>query len=61
MIHSLFGISKINRINQHEWLKDILSSIKNHPINRIVELLPHNWKSQQEWAVSRTDTLKQFI
>ncbi|MBK7879529.1 MAG: transposase domain-containing protein [Saprospiraceae bacterium] len=48
IIYSLFGTCKINRINSHEWLKDILSRIKNHPINRIAELLPHNWKSLQE-------------
>jgi transposase len=29
------------------WLKDILSRIAEHPINRIAELLPHNWASAQ--------------
>ncbi|MFZ1515090.1 MAG: IS66 family transposase [Saprospiraceae bacterium] len=58
MIYSLFGTCKINRINPHEWLKNILSRIKNHLINRIAEILPHNWNSLQEYAVSRTDTFK---
>ena len=35
MIYSLFGTCKINRINPHEWLKNILSRIKNHLNNRI--------------------------
>jgi hypothetical protein len=26
------------------WFKDILSRIATHPITRISELLPHNWK-----------------
>lgn len=48
MIYFLFGTCKIDRINPHEWLKDILSRIKDHPINRIAELLPHNWRFLQE-------------
>ncbi|MFI5247725.1 MAG: IS66 family transposase [Nitrospirales bacterium] len=26
------------------WFKDVLSRIATHPINRIADLLPHNWK-----------------
>jgi transposase len=29
------------------WFKDILSRIATHPITRISELLPHNWKPTQ--------------
>ena len=43
MIYSLFGTCKLNNVNPLEWLKDILCRIKDHPINRISELLPHNW------------------
>lgn len=47
MIYSLFGTCKIININPYEWLKDILSRIKDHPINRISELLPHNWNNMR--------------
>ena len=29
------------------WFKDVLSRIASYPINRIAELLPHNWASAQ--------------
>jgi transposase len=29
------------------WFKDVLSRIASHPINRIAELLPHNWAPTQ--------------
>jgi transposase len=34
-------------VDPFAWLKDILSRIAEHPINRIAELLPHNWASAQ--------------
>ena len=43
MIYSLPGTCKINNVNPYEWLKDVIGRINAHPINRISELLPHNW------------------
>lgn len=34
-------------IDPFAWLKDVLSRIMTHPINRISELLPHNWAPAQ--------------
>ena len=47
MIYSLLGTCKMHKINPWEWLTDILTRLPDHPINRIKELLPHNWKPQQ--------------
>ncbi|MCF6406627.1 transposase domain-containing protein, partial [Chitinophaga filiformis] len=30
-----------------KWLQDVLSRIAGYPVNRIKELLPHNWKLEQ--------------
>jgi transposase len=30
-------------VDPFTWLKDVLSRIADHPIQRLVELLPHNW------------------
>lgn len=44
MFYSLLATCKNYDINPVVWLHDILNRIATHPINRIEELLPHNWK-----------------
>lgn len=47
MMYSLFACCKKNEVNPEEWLRDVLTRISDHPINRIEELLPVNWKKLQ--------------
>jgi len=43
-IYSLLETAKLNDINPHAWLADVLDRIgRGHPINRTDELLPRNW------------------
>jgi transposase len=44
MLYSLLGTCKLNGINPFIWLREILRRIATHPINRIEELLPQNFK-----------------
>jgi transposase len=44
MLYSFLGTCKLNGINPFIWLQDILRRISNHPINKIEELLPQNWR-----------------
>lgn len=44
MLYSFLGTCKLNSINPFIWLQDVLRRISNHPINKIEELLPPNWK-----------------
>lgn len=44
MLYSLPGTCKLHGINPFIWLRDILQRIAMHPINKIEELLPHNWQ-----------------
>lgn len=46
MIYSLLGSCKLNNINPNDYLKDVLQRLPEHPINKIKELLPNNWKPQ---------------
>lgn len=43
IVYSLFATCKLHGINPYEWLTDVFHRIKDHPINRISELLPQNW------------------
>ena len=44
MLYSLLGTCKMHNIEPYAWLKNVLTRIPNHPINKIKELLPHHWK-----------------
>ena len=44
MFYSLLATCKNYNVNPYNWLHDILERIAFHPINRINELLPQNWK-----------------
>lgn len=48
MLYSLIGTCKLHNINPNHWLKDVLTVINDHPINRIKELLPHIWITKQK-------------
>lgn len=44
MLYSLLGTCKMHNIEPNAWLKKVLQTIAEHPINKISELLPHRWK-----------------
>jgi transposase len=47
MIYSFLGSCKKNDVNPSDWLTDVLTRLPDHKANRLHELLPHNWKTQQ--------------
>jgi transposase len=44
VLRSLIASCKRSAVEPFAWFRDVLSRIAAHPITRLTELLPHNWK-----------------
>jgi transposase len=45
MMFSLIATAKLNDVDPHAWLADVLARIADQPASRLDELLPWNWKA----------------
>lgn len=44
VVYSLIVTAKLNDVDPQAWLADVLARIADHPIRRLDELLPWNWR-----------------
>ncbi|MDP1874812.1 IS66 family transposase [Phenylobacterium sp.] len=51
-MYSLIVTAKMNDVDPHAWLADVLARIATHPAHRIEELLPWNWKALRQEALT---------
>jgi transposase len=49
-IYSLVASCKLNDIDPFAYFRDVLSRISTHPMEKIDELLPSNWKKPEKTA-----------
>ena len=51
-VYTLIETAKLNDIDPHAWLADVLARLPDHPAKRIHELLPWNWKAPARAAAA---------
>ncbi len=59
MMYSFFGSCLANHVEPFAWLEDVLNRIATHPVNRLEELLPSQWKQSQPHPRNPHSTLAQ--
>jgi transposase len=47
VMFTLIGTAKLNDVDPQAWLADVLKRIAEHPAQRLDELLPWHWKTEQ--------------
>ena len=47
-IYTLIEAAKLNDVDPLAWLADILARLQDHPVKRLDELLPWNWRRQPD-------------
>src|SRR2546423_15303332 len=46
-IYTLINTAKLNDVDPQAWLVDVLARLPDHPVRRIGDLLPWNWRLQK--------------
>lgn len=49
---TLILTAKMNDVDPQAWLADVLAHVAGHPVHRLKELLPWNWRAQSTAAIA---------
>jgi len=50
--YTLLRSARLNGVEPEAWLTDVIARIASHPINRLSELLPWNWRPPATQSVA---------
>jgi transposase len=51
-VYTLIETYKMNDVDPQAWLADVLAQLPDHPASKVTELLPRNWKANQQSIVA---------
>lgn len=51
-MYTLIETAKVNGIDPHAWLADVLARLPDHPAQSVSELLPWNWSPREPQALA---------
>ena len=47
-VYTLVETCKMNDVDPQAWLADVLARLPDYPANKVADLLPWNWKANQQ-------------
>ena len=47
-MYTLIQTCRLNDVDPHAWLREVIAQISDHPQTRLHELLPWEWKARQQ-------------
>ncbi len=51
-VYTLVETCKMNDVDPQAWLADVLARLPDHPANKVADLLPWNWKANQQFKAA---------
>jgi len=62
-MYTLIQTYRLNDVDPHAWLRDVIARISDHPQTRLHELLPREWKARQQRpeAIAKAERLNIII
>ncbi len=51
-VYTLIETARLNDVDPRAWLADVLARINDHPASRLDQLLPWNWKAENQTDIA---------
>ena len=51
-LYTLIETARLNDVDPRAWIADVLARINDHPASRLDQLLPWNWKAENQTDIA---------